>query len=80
MQKRLTISIDEQVYERLYEVIGPRRISRFIEDLVRPYVMNQELESAYEQMAQDKEREVEALTWAETMFQDVPFNDHQDFL
>jgi len=36
MQKKLTITIDEQVYEGLHAVIGRRRISRFIEDLVRP--------------------------------------------
>jgi hypothetical protein len=80
MKKRLTIRIDEQVYEGLYRVIGPRRISRFIEDLVRPYVLNQELEAAYEQMAQDEEREAEALTWAEVMFKDMPFNSHQNLL
>jgi len=32
MQKKLTITIDEQVYEGLYAVVGRRRISRFIED------------------------------------------------
>ena len=47
MQKKLTITIDEQVYEGLHAVIGRRRISRFIEDLVRPYVIHQELEAAY---------------------------------
>lgn len=71
MQKKLTISIDEQVYEGLYEVIGPRRISRFIEDLVRPYVVNTELEAAYEQMAQDEARETEALEWAEATLGDL---------
>jgi len=65
MQKKLTITIDEQVYEGLHAVIGRRRISRFIENLVRPYVMQQELEAAYRQMAQDEEREAEALEWAE---------------
>jgi len=71
MQKKLTISIDEQVYKGLYKVIGPRRISRFIEDLVRPYVLNQELEAAYEEMAQDEEREAEALEWAEALIGDT---------
>ena len=71
MQKKLTITIDEQVYEGLYAVIGRRRISRFIEDLVRPYVLYQELEPAYKQMAQDKEREAEALEWAEDTVGDV---------
>jgi len=71
MQKKLTLTIDEQVYEGLYAVIGRRRISRFIEDLVRPYVLYQELEAAYRQMAQDEEREAEALEWAEATVGDV---------
>jgi len=71
MQKKLTITIDEQVYEGLHAVIGRRRISRFIEDLVRPYVLYQELEPAYKQMAQDEEREVEALEWAEATVGEV---------
>lgn len=37
MQKKLTVTIDEEVYKGLREVIGPRKISRF-EDLVRPHV------------------------------------------
>lgn len=71
MQRKLTLTIDEQVYEGLYAVIGRRRISRFIEDLVRPYVLYQELEAAYRQMAQDEEREAEALEWAEATIGDV---------
>jgi hypothetical protein len=30
MQKKLTITLDEAVYEGLHQVIGRRRISRFI--------------------------------------------------
>ena len=71
MQKKLTITIDEIVYEGLHKVIGRRHISRFIEDLVRPHVLNQDLEAAYQQMAQDEEREAEALEWAEATVGDV---------
>jgi len=71
MQKKLTITIDEQVYEGLYEVIGPRKISSFIEDLVRPYVLYPDLEAAYAEMAQDEEREAAALEWAEATVGDV---------
>jgi hypothetical protein len=71
MQKKLTITIDEQVYAGLYAVIGPGRISRFIEDLVRPHVLFPDLEAAYEQMARDAEREAEALEWAEATIGDV---------
>ena len=65
MQKKLTITLDEEVYTGLHNLIGPRKISKFIEDLVRPHVIKSELESAYEQMAKDKVREKEALEWAE---------------
>ena len=71
MQKKLTISIDEKVYEGLHAVIGRRRISKFIEDLVRPHVLYPELEAGYQQMAQDEEREAEALEWAEATVGDV---------
>lgn len=71
MQKKLTITVDERVYEGLHKVVGRRRISRFIEDLVRPYVLDQDLEAAYQQMAQDEVREAEALEWSEATVRDV---------
>ena len=71
MQKKLTITVDEEVYEGLRKTIGPRKISRFIQELIRPYVVRPNLESAYAEMASDKEREEEAMEWAETTFQDV---------
>ncbi len=71
MQRKLTITIDEQVYEGLYQVVGPRRISRFIEDLVRPHVLYPDLEAAYADMARDEERERMALEWAEATVGDV---------
>jgi len=71
MQKKLTVTIDEEVYEGLREVIGPRKISRFIEDLVRPHVIKKEISAAYKEMADDQVRESEALEWAEATFGDV---------
>ena len=71
MRKKLTITIDEQVYEGLHHVIGRRKISRFIEDLVRPHVVSHDLEAAYMEMAQDETREAEALEWAEATVGDV---------
>lgn len=71
MQKKLTVTIDEEVYEGLREVIGPRKISRFIEDLVRPHVTKKNLYAAYKEMACDEIRESEALEWAEATLGDV---------
>ena len=71
MQKKLTVTIDEEVYDGLREVIGPRKISRFIEDLVRPHVIKKEIYAAYREMADDQLRESEALKWAQATFGDV---------
>lgn len=71
MHKKLTISLDEQVYEGLHERIGRGSISGFIEDLVRPHVVGRDLEEAYRAMAQDEAREQEALNWSEGLVGDV---------
>jgi len=71
MQKKLTLTIDEEVYDGLHKVIGPRRISRFVEDLVRPHVVKRDLYEAYRQMGADTGREAEALEWAEATSGDV---------
>ncbi len=71
MRKKLTVTIDEKVYEAMHRVIGRGSISRFIEDLVRPHVMEQDLEASYRELAKDEEREKEALEWAEAMIGDI---------
>ncbi|NOT60753.1 MAG: addiction module antitoxin [Acidobacteria bacterium] len=65
MQKKLTISINEEVYAGLHNVIGRRNISEFIESLIRPHVIDKELEAAYQRMSKDEAREAEALAWVE---------------
>ena len=74
MQKKLTVTVDAEVYDGLRKTIGPRKISKFIEGLVRPYVVHPNLESAYAEMARDKRREKDALEWAEAAFKDA---DHE---
>ncbi|MGP0069938.1 MAG: addiction module antitoxin [Isosphaeraceae bacterium] len=65
MRKRLTITLDERVYEGLHRVAGRGRISRFIESIVRPHVDAEGLAAAYRLMACDKAREAEASAWVE---------------
>ncbi|MFH0977026.1 MAG: addiction module antitoxin [Spirochaetota bacterium] len=74
MQKKLTITIDEEVYKGLHKYIGARKISRFVQEIVRPHVVHPDYESAYSEMANDKNRENEALEWAEITFKDM---DHE---
>jgi hypothetical protein len=71
MQKKLTISVDERVYHGLHAVVGRRRISHFIEDLVRPFVVGKDLDLAYKKMAKEESREAEALEWAEATMGDI---------
>ena len=74
MRKKLTLMVDEEIYEGIHKTIGPRKISKFIEELVRPHVVRPNLESAYAKMARDKGREEEAMEWAEVTFKNI---DHE---
>jgi hypothetical protein len=71
MQKKLTITVDAEVYDGLYRAVGPRRISQFIEDLVRPHVVSENLSAAYAEMAADEAREAEAEAWSDALLGDV---------
>lgn len=71
MTKKLTITIDDEVYEGLYRHVGPRKISRFLENLARPHVIESDLEAAYRSMAADEEREKDAEAWSEGVIADV---------
>ena len=72
MQKKLTITLDEQVYEGLHANIGRGKISKFIEKLIRPYT-EQNLEAGYRALAQDEVANQEALEWAEALIGDVDY-------
>ncbi len=64
MRKRLTISLNEEVYEALYSVVGRGNISRFIENLVRPHVVpidTTEIAESYRQKAEEEARLGDAL-------------------
>ena len=71
MHKKLTLTIEEDVYNGLHKVIGRRHISHFIEDLVRPQITKTNLDSSYQAMAQDETREKEAKEWTEGLIGDI---------
>ena len=71
MHKRMTITLDEAVYDGLYRLIGKRRISQFIEELVKPHVVDTALDEGYRAMAADRAREVEAQEWCNTLARDM---------
>jgi predicted CopG family antitoxin len=71
MAKKLTITVDDDVYEGLHSAIGRRRISGFLNDLARPHVTRSDLAKAYRAMAADEAREREATEWIEGVVGDV---------
>ena len=71
MHKKMTITLDEEVYEGLWRTIGKRRMSQFIEDLLRPHVLNTSLDDGYKAMALDTEREKEAVEWCSALSKDM---------
>jgi predicted CopG family antitoxin len=65
-QRKSTITVADEVYRGLHQTVGRGSISRFIEDLVRPYVLaDTDLDAEYREMAADAELEREALEWIE---------------
>lgn len=67
MHKRMTITLDEAVYDGLYRTVGKRRMSQFIEDLVRPHVSGAVLDDGYREMATDQAREADAADWIDAL-------------
>lgn len=66
MQRKLTITIADEVYRGLHHRVGRGEISRFIESLVRPHVVDDSaLEAQYREAALEEQAEREALEWIE---------------
>ena len=70
MTKKLTISIDDRVYDGLHAVIGRGGIGKFLEDLARPFVLTDSLTGGYAEMSADMDRDVEADEWCESLVAD----------
>ncbi|HLJ95329.1 MAG TPA: hypothetical protein VKU02_19275 [Gemmataceae bacterium] len=70
MTRKLTISIDDRVYDGLHALIGKGNIGKFLEDLARPLVLPESLAAAYAEMAADEAREAEADEWCEPLVGD----------
>jgi predicted CopG family antitoxin len=71
MHRKITISLDEAVYEGLCRTVGRRKMSQFIEDLLRPHVLDRALDEGYRAMAADQVREAEAMQWCNALAGDV---------
>ena len=71
MHRKMTITLDEAVYEGLCRRVGRRKMSQFIEDLLRPHVLDTSLDEGYRAMAADQAREAEAAEWCNALSGDM---------
>ena len=71
MYKKLTITVEGDVYQGLYDKIGARKISGFINKIVKEFVVDSDMEKGYMQMAKDNKRENEAEEWSNNLITDV---------
>ena len=71
MVRKLTITVDEEVYVGLKAKVGARRISRFLNDLAKPLVSEAALLEGYLAMAADTREEAEAAEWIDDLLADA---------
>jgi hypothetical protein len=71
MRRKLTITVDQAVYDGLHRIVGRGHISRFLTELARPHVVQDALEDSYREMAADEDHEREAMAWIENLTSDV---------
>ena len=72
MQKRMTITLDEDVYEGLFRVVGRGKVSQFLQELARSHVLqNAVLDEGYRAMAADTQYEAEAGQWIDGLIGDM---------
>ena len=71
MPKKLTITVDADVYNGLHSIIGRRRISRLLNDLARAHLDGRDRAAGYAAMAADEGHEAEADAWSESLIHDM---------
>ena len=67
MHRRMAVTLDDEVCEGLYRRVGKCRMSQFIEDLLRPHVLDSSMDEGCRAMDADCRRESEALEWCNAL-------------
>jgi hypothetical protein len=70
MSKKMTVSIDRQIYDGIQALIGSDDIGEFLEDLARPFIDADGRVAGYVEMSADKAREIEADQWCNALAAD----------
>ena len=71
MQKRMTIKMDEVVYERLMRVAERGKVRQLLKALARPHVTDTAMDEGYRAMGRDQFRKVEASEWIHGLISDT---------
>jgi hypothetical protein len=74
--KKITITLDDDVYQGLHATIGRGNISRFLSNIARPHVVQGDIAAGYAAMAADAQREAEAQEWTEALLNDGDYVAH----
>lgn len=74
--KKITITLDDDVYQGLHATIGRGNISRFLSNIARPHVVQGDIAAGYAAMAADAQREAEAQEWSEALLNDGDYVAH----
>ena len=62
-KRKVTIMLDEQVYEALIAKVGGRKVGEYLSQLARPYVLDSEISAGYLAMSKDESYKKEADEW-----------------
>ena len=69
MQRKITLSIEGEIYRKLRFLIPKRKMSKFVEEALKEKIerlkLEEPIEEGFKMMGKDKEREKEALEWSE---------------
>jgi hypothetical protein len=60
-----------KIYNCLRAFISLRKIRYFIEELIHPHFVKQDMFTAYKKMSYDRAREAQALKWSEATIGDI---------
>lgn len=72
MERKLTITLSEDEYERLRRHAGSDDLREFVEATLRSFIQREErLEAGYREMAADDAHEREAMEWIEAVPDDA---------
>ena len=70
MLRKMTISVEDNVYNTLRPIADAQKINEYLTELIRPPLSAAALEAGYKAMAADADHEREAQEWCNALIGD----------